>query len=476
MSATVSAGEKPSSRRGPGSPRRRQAGPAGGRRLSTRDTRGHRSWDAVSLLTVYLVVAFAIPSPLVFKPMGASGTPAGLVGLAFLLWWGLAKMGSAQGVDRGRQPIRIALLLLIVAALASGAGMFLRPYTAEMSNAVYRGIVMFCSLAGVSLLAADGISTLERIHTLMHRLVAGVSLVAAVGLFQWLTGYDAAAQISIPGLSRNMVLTDQARSSFVRVQSTTVHPIELGSLLGITLPIAMSYAFLAKDRRTRLIRWAEVAVIAAVIPMALSRTGVIAATIGTLAIALDWGWARRARVAAATAGFMVAMRLAIPGLMGTVVSLFTNLSKDSSTTDRTGRWEFAGHYLELHPWVGLGVGTYYPVTNHFFDNQYLGVATEMGAFGLIAVSLLFLIMVFTARGARLRAVDPETHALAQALAGVGVAMMVIFMTADMFSFSMEMGIFFLLFGVTGALWRLTGGQRGGIPGPQPRTWRVAPAR
>ena len=53
--------------------------------------------------------------------------------------------------------------------------------------------------------------------------------------------------------------------------------------------------------------------------------------------------------------------------------------------------------------------------------------------------------------------------MAQALAGVGVAMLVIFMTADMFSFAMEMGMFFLLFGVTGALWRLTGGQQGGIP-------------
>jgi hypothetical protein len=88
----------------------------------------------------------------------------------------------------------------------------------------------------------------------------------------------------------------------------------------------------------------------------------------------------------------------------------------------------------------------------------------MGVAGLAAVLLLFLIMTFTARGARLRAVDPETKALAQALAGVSVAMMVIFMTADMFSYAMEMGMFFLLLGVTGALWRLTGGQTGGIPG------------
>ncbi len=97
----------------------------------------------------------------------------------------------------------------------------------------------------------------------------------------------------------------------------------------------------------------------------------------------------------------------------------------------------------------------------------------MGAVGLAAWILLFLIMAFTARGARLRAVDPETRALAQALVGVAVAMMVIFMTADMMSYTMEMGMFFLLFGVTGALWRLTGGQRGGIPAGRGHSPRAA---
>jgi polysaccharide biosynthesis protein PslJ len=452
MSGSVGVDERPSLRRG------RLAQPRAG---------GRPRRDVVSLLTVFLIVGFAIPSPLIFKPLGGSGTPADLLGLGFLLWWGLAKLGSAQGVDRGRQPVRVALLILMVAVLASMAAMFLSPFTGEQANGAYRGLVMFVALSGVSLLAADGISSLERLHTLMHRFVAGVSMVAGLGLIQWLTGYNPAATLAIPGLTRNIDLTAQGRSSFVRVQSTTVHPIELGSLLGITLPIAVSYALLAKDRRTKLIRWAEVAVIAVVIPMALSRTAVIAAGIGMLAIAMDWTWARRGRVAMATAGFLVAMRLAIPGLVGSVISLFSNFGEDTSTKDRAGRWQMAGHYFELHPWFGMGVNTFYPVTGLFYDNQYLAVASEMGAVGLAALLLLFVITTFTARGARLRSVDPESRALAQALAGVSVAMMVIFMTADMFSFAMEMEMYFLLVGVTGALWRLTGGQQGGVPPRRP---------
>jgi polysaccharide biosynthesis protein PslJ len=461
MSATVSTGQRPVA--------------VGGRGLRRKSRQGHRSWDAVSLLTVYMVVAFAIPSPLIFKPLGASGTPADLIGLGFLLWWGLAKLGSSQGVDRGRQPVRIALLLFMLAALASLGALFMHPFTNEEASGAYRGLILFAALTGIALAAADGISSLERLHTLMHRFVTGVSVVAAVGLFQWITGYDAAARVSIPGLTRNVDLPGQARSLFMRVRSTTVHPIELGSLLGIALPIAMTYAFLAEDRRTRLIRWGQVLLIAAVMPMALSRTGVIASLIGVLAIAMDWSWSRRGRVAAATAGFVVAMRLAIPGLVGTISSLFTNFNQDSSTKDRAGRWQIAGHYVEMHPWFGIGVNTFFPATGLFYDNQYLGVITEMGAAGLAALLLLFLIMTFTARGARLRAVDPETRGLAQALAGVSVAMMVIFMTADMFSFAMEMGLFFMLLGVTGALWRLTGGQKGGVPGVQPRVRVTASA-
>ena len=155
--------------------------------------------DAVSLLTIFLVVAFVIPSPLIVKPLGGAGTPADLVALGFLLWWGLAKLGSAQGVDRGRQPVRIAVLLLVLAVLGSVAALFLRPFTTEEGSGAYRGLILIGALVGVTLLAADGISTLDRLHTLMRRYVTGVSLVAAVGLVQWVTGYNPAATLLHPG-------------------------------------------------------------------------------------------------------------------------------------------------------------------------------------------------------------------------------------------------------------------------------------
>ncbi len=432
--------------------------------------------DAVTALTLFLILSFCIPSPLVIKAIGASGTPANLIGIAFLAWWALSKLGSGQGVDRGRQPVRIALLLVILSVLASLVPLFTRPFLVEEGLGAERGLLNLAALSGVALLAADGITSLERVHTLLHRLVHGVSFVAALGLIQFLTGYNPAQSLTIPGLTRNEVLQDQGRSLFLRVQSTTLHPIELGSLLGLTLPLAVIYAFRAKGRRSRQIAWVEVALIGAVLPMALTRTGIVAATIGMLAIAVDWTWRRRGRALVVLVVSVGALRAAIPGLIGTLVALFTKINQDDSTTARTQRYQIAGHYFLQHPWFGRGFNTLYPATKQIFDNWYLYTATETGAVGLLALFLLFMIMMFTARGARLRSTDPQTREISQALAGTAVAMMIMFATADMMSYTMLMGVFFMLLGVAGAMWRLTGGQTGGVPARGRKPERVAAPR
>ena len=94
----------------------------------------------------------------IFEPLGGSGTPANLLGLAFLLWWVLAKVGSGLGVDRGRQPVRIALLAFVAAGPGQpGRRSTSRPFTGLESSGVYRGLVYLAALCGVALVAADGI-------------------------------------------------------------------------------------------------------------------------------------------------------------------------------------------------------------------------------------------------------------------------------------------------------------------------------
>ena len=429
--------------------------------------------DAVSALTVFLVLSFCIPSPLIVGPLGGAGTPGNLIGVGFLMWWAMSKLGVGQGVDRGRQPVRIALLCYALPVLTSVVAMYLRPYIVKEGTGAERGLLYNAALLGIALLAADGIASLERLHTLMRRVVHGATFVAALAVVQFVTGYNAAARFAIPGLVRNQVIQNQNRSLFLRVQSTTLHPIELGALMGIMLPIAITYAFLAETTRQKWIAWSEVALIAVVLPMALSRTGAIAGVVGLIAIALDWTWKRRARMAVVAAVFLSAVRLVIPGLLGTMVALFTDINQDNSTVARTQRYQIAGHYFLQHPWFGRGMNTLYPVTQQIFDNSYLYLAIEEGVAGIVGMALFLFILLFAARGARRRSADPATRGLSQALAGVVVAMALLNSTADVGAFTILMGMFFLIAGVIGALWRLTGGPEATAP---PRSGTADQAR
>jgi polysaccharide biosynthesis protein PslJ len=414
--------------------------------------------DAVTALTAFLFLSYCIPSPLIVGALGGAGTPGNLIGVVFLIWWAAAKMASGLGVDRGRQPVRVALLCFSVPVLTSIVVMFMRTTIPKEVTGAERGLLYYAALIGIALLAADGITSLERVHVLMRRVVHFATFVAVVAIVQFLTGYNPAGRLRIPGLARNLVIENQARSRFLRVQSTTLHPIELGALMGIALPIALTYAFLTEGKWPKRIVWAEVLLIGAVLPMALSRTGAVVALVGMIAIAMDWSWKRRGRVFAAAIALLAVMRLLIPGLIGTMIALFTDITQDNSTVARLHRYQIAGHYFLQHPWFGRGLNTLYPVSQQIFDNAYLYLAVEEGVFGIVGMALFLFILLFTARGARLRSTDPMTRALSQALAGVVVAMGLAWATADLTTFTILIGTFFLIAGVIGAMWRLTGGQ------------------
>jgi len=302
----------------------------------------------------------------------------------------------------------------------------LRPRLGTETLASGRGLIFLAAMSGVALLAADGITSLARLHTLLRRVVHAAAFVALTAVVQFFTGFNASASINVPGLVRNTLVGDHDRSLFVRAQGTATHPIELGGLLGFVLPVAVHYALMARGRRAKVIAWAEVVTIATALIMAISRTGAVAAAIGLISLSFEWSWRRRGKALAATFGFLVVLRGLVPGLVGTLTSSFTKINEDTSTQDRVSRYAIAGHYFRQHPWFGRGFATLYPATHQVFDNTWLYVATELGVFGVVALVLFFLIMIFTARGARMRSTELLTHGAAQALVG-----MLVLLTAAM---------------------------------------------
>ena len=64
--------------------------------------------DAVSVLSLYIVLLFCLPARLVVPSMGAAGRPADLFGLVLLGWWVLYGL-VPKGFPRKASPLTIAL-------------------------------------------------------------------------------------------------------------------------------------------------------------------------------------------------------------------------------------------------------------------------------------------------------------------------------------------------------------------------------
>lgn len=421
-----------------------------------------RTRDAVTLLTLYVALLFALPSRLVVGPLGASGTPANLIGIVALGWWAVARMVPGLGVARGFQPVRIVLLLFGMAFTVSYAMAYLYlPAPIEIS-AANRAVATVAAMGGVALLAADGIASRERLDILLRRLVAAATLMAAIGILQFFTGRDIAALFQVPGLTPNYSFGDvSSRSIFNRVQATAIHPIEFGVVLALVFPIALHFAMSARRGRRG---WPILCtvVIAFALPSSVSRSAIVALAAIVIMLFLNWNWKQRRQALTIGVLFIGMVRVLVPGLVGTIRSLFTNLFNDPSTTGRTDDYAIVGDYISRAPYFGRGMFTFIPDRYTTLDNQMLLTVIEMGFVGLAALLLLYLVGVFLGRGARRRSVDPETRQLGQALSASMVALLVTALTFDQLSFPMATGVLFLLLGCSGALWRLTGG-----PGARP---------
>ncbi len=413
------------------------------------------SFDAVSLLTIYLVLLIAVPSRLVFGAIGSTGTPAALVGIVALAWWTAGRIVPSIGGATGLQPVRTTLLAFcVVVALSevAGAARAMDGVESRAADAALFGLAAAC---GVAWLAADGIDRLERLVVLLDRIVIAGAALAALGIVQFFTDFDITKYLWFPGTHVNGDLQlIQVRDGFNRVAGTAVHPIEFGVVLATIFPLAVHRA-MHRGANPRLQRVLPLLLIAAALPMSLSRSAILGVLAAGLVLALGWTWSQRANAAVVTVGFLGLLRAVIPGLLGTLRNLFTNLQSDSSYVARTTHAHQAWVYIGATPWIGRGFGTFLPDRYVLLDNQYLGVLAETGVIGLVALVAVFCAAFVVAHHAGRTILDPELQSLGRALAAAAVVPLITYVTYDAFSLRMGVGITFLLLGCAGAFWRLT---------------------
>ena len=109
-----------------------------------------------------------------------------------------------------------------------------------MIAAADRGLLSFAGWVGIVLVTVDGMRSWTDLQRLSRWVTTFVGVVAAMGVVQYLTGFDLAALYRIPGLSANSEFgTVYVRSVVRRVMATAGHPIEFGVVVAGVFPLAL---------------------------------------------------------------------------------------------------------------------------------------------------------------------------------------------------------------------------------------------
>lgn len=405
--------------------------------------------DATTVLTAYLVLLWAIPSSMVVPSLGSAGSPSNLLGIASFFWWLWFHVRRTEPLASGFQPVRAAMLAWLLVMLVVYAHAMAVPIVGDEVSVADNGILRLLGMAGILLLASDGICCYERLHTLVRRLAFAAGAVAVLGLVQYLTHQLWIDRLSIPGLSPATVTELGARSGFARPSGTSASAIEYGVVLAMALPVLITLA--GQQRRRWIFRLLLVPMILSIY-LSVSRSAYLCATVGLLVLALSWSNRQRLRALGFMALVSVGLYVSVPGLLGAILGLFSNADSDPSVASRTGSYEVAGEFIANSPIVGRGFGTFLP-RYWILDNGYLGLLIEAGVLGLLGL-LVVLASGFLATRRAGVGVPAEDHRLSRALMASILAGATCLAFFDTFAFPQTSGCVFLVLGIAGAMRRL----------------------
>lgn len=415
--------------------------------------------DGTAILTAYAVLLVVIPSRLVVGPLGAAGTPANIAAIGCLMWWLWEGLSRAQPNLGVLQPVRLCAGMFAAAVVMSYVMAMRRPISDAEASIADIGLLSLAGWMGALLLAHDGLDDLHRLQSLIRRLVTLGGLLAALGLVQFISGRALVDMVQIPGLTSNTAPLGVAeRNGFNRPSGTAIHAIEFSVVITMLIPLAIVTARVA-DGRHVIQRWWPVVAMVGAVPIAISRSALVGAAVG-LAVLLPVlpAVTRRLVIGGAVVATVLTFAL-VPGLVGSMIRLFTGISGDGSAQSRTNSYAIVWEYFVRSPLFGRGFSTFLP-SHRILDNQYLLLLLDVGLVGLLA--MLALLVAGVVMGLKIRCVsgDRGVRELGQALVasllvgGVGFALF------DGLSFSMAAGMFFLLLGVVGAFSKISANTSG----------------
>lgn len=413
-----------------------------------------RSFDVVAYLTVWLVFLYGISARQVVPGFGAIGSPAMLIAMPTFLIWCAGWVLPQAGLNRGPNPMRAGLILYLAYQILSFAVAQSRTLTPLETTGAMRALLTAFAMAGIGLLASDGIKTVERLTTLLRRVMYGVTFVSIFGLVQFFTRQP--LQILLPGLQWNRGAVGLSeRGPFVRPAGTTLNSLEFSVVTASLLPLAIHFALYGVTLRQRRHAAVGTLLIALAVPLSVSRSGVISLVVGLGILFAGWRGRRLLNGLLTVIIAIPVLWATIPGIVGTFIGLFTGTDDDISIQARLRRIPRIMALIRERPWLGLGNGTWSREEYFLVDNELYVTTLEMGIVGMGLTILLLggaVILGLCARA--LPGITEDTKHLALAITAAIAAFTVSLATFDVFHYRILTGTLFLLIGSAGALWQM----------------------
>ncbi|MBB5642774.1 O-antigen ligase family protein [Cryobacterium roopkundense] len=410
--------------------------------------------DATTFLTVYVVLLLAIPSNRSLADLGNAGALSVIWGLGAGVLWVIAWVQRSRPEPPQLRPVRVAVLVFSVAAMASYIAAMTRALPPDEVSVADTGLIRLLAWFGILFIAHDGITTLDRLLTLLRRLVVAAGCLGALGIAQFATKLSFVDLLPLPGLSiTEGYASVETRGGLVRAAGTATHPLEYSLVLAAILPIALTLA-LRERHRSFLARWLPVALILIGLLLSGSRSAVVGILAGALVLLPTWSRLIRVSLALAGAALLGVIYLASPLAITNLRYMFLAVFDDPSAASRTSSLDLFSQLFLLNPVFGRGFGTFLP-QYRILDNQYLLLLLEIGVVGLAAFVFLAVTAAVCAVRSGLRQSNPALHDMGFALAGSVASAGVLLALFDALSFPQSAGLLFLLFGLCGAFWRLS---------------------
>lgn len=414
--------------------------------------------DVAAIVSILVCLLYMLPATLILPGLTFAGRPALVVGLLLFAWWVLARL-SPRLLMVGPQPLRWACLLYLLSILFAYLAGLLRGLPTLEANAQNFTLLVTFEFLGVVLMAADGIPNWERLRGVLRVLVWSGGFMAVVGIIQSVFQYDIAAELVIPGLELKSDLADfqlRGDSGLFRVAGTATHYIEFSTVMAMVVPFGLHFARFAPRKASRYAFGILTLLTAMVIPMAISRTGVVAlAAVLLVMFIAAWDWRTRYNMMFVGAAVVGALLILRPGLLGTLKAMFLWAGADPSIEGRTQDYEYIAHWFSERPWFGRGPGTLIPDLYLILDNQWLMTLVTGGLVGVVALAALHITCISLATIALRRSTSTEDRHLCAALISAQVVAILVGFTFDSLSFTTFSFTLALMSGLSGAVWRFT---------------------